>query len=448
VVVVAVVAGVVVYYKSRPSVTLRTLFSVNAYCSHLSADGSLVDVFEHQPDDHFRLPPIGQSIYDTKLGTVRLALPSVSQPIVFSLDSAFAGVANKGIYDLRSGQLILSLHSKDYSFSPDSRFVIAWMDGVYELPSGRQVVSANGLSATAFSADNRYVALIGTDDSVYDLSTGQQVFSAPTGKGVRTWVSLSPATFSPDGNYLSVESDGIYQVATGKKVVQTGAFSFNVNSAIVATALGVFDLASGNRIYPETLANDTTAYSKFSSDGKIAVILTYEPPARPTDAIITTVFDIQARKIVFQIRTPPEGRVYFDAILSPDGKSLAVWHDGVYDVATGKKRFAVDPKGGSTELTTAPLSFSKDNSLLYVSDEAAYDIQTGAVRFAMHGNTLDAIFGVSNDGRLLSDLVGVYDFATGIRLASGEVYFSETGNKTAVSDKQTSRCYVYETVSG
>jgi hypothetical protein len=204
------------------------------------------------------------------------------------------------------------------------------------------------------------------------------------------------------------------------------------------------------------VAKGSTAYSKFSSDGKFAAILTYEPPATANDAIITTIFDLASRKTVFQIRTPPEGRVYFDVIFSPDSKSLAVWHDGVYDVATGKKRFAIDSKEGASTYTTAPLSFSKDNSLLYVSDGSAYDMQTGGVRFAMNGDTLAAIgshkdimgdmIGVSNDGRLISDQSGVYDFATGIHLATGEANFPSSSNLITVSSERAGTCDVFEIV--
>lgn len=459
IVVIAMITGIIIYIKSRPAVSLRSLFSTAGDCSKFSEDGSLIDVYQYPPNYFGRGlggPAIGQSIFDAKLGSVVLALPSVTGWISFSSNSAFVGVPGKGIYDLHSSQLVLPLGSRDYWFSPDSRFVVASAGGVYEFASGKQLVSLKDPASTvAFSPDSRYVAIIGSGnvDAAYDLKTGQQIYSAPRDKDVGTNAYWN-AFFSADGKYLNVASDGIYEMAAGRKIIPTGVLSFSPDSSLAATAIGLFDLASGQRIFPETLAEGTTAYSKFSSDGKTAVILTYEAPARPTDAIITTVFDIASRKTIFQIRTPGEGRDYFDAIFSPDGKSLAVWHDGVYDVATGRKRFSIDPKGGLSTYTTAPLSFSKDNSLLYVSDGAAYDMQTGRVRFAMNGDTLEGIkkdifgdmIGVSNDGRLINDQVGVYDSATGIRLARGEVVYPLKGNEVAVSSTSPGMCTVYEMV--
>ncbi len=344
VVAIAIIAGVVFYLKPRPTVSLLAHFTITGYCHHFSGDGSLIAVYEYPPN--YKGPngvqySTGQSIYDAKLGTVRLRLPSVKDAILFSSDSTFAAVPGKGVYDLRSGQLLLALGSDGYSFSPDSRFVATSADGVYELASSKRVVSAKGplywfspdsrfvadsaggvyelasgnqvvavkdSSWVAFSHDSRFAALISNEagDAVYDLTTGRQMFSAPRDKAFGT-----NAYFTPDGKYLTVENDGIYRVATGEKIVQTGALSFTANSAMAATAYGIFDLAAGKRLFPETLATWTTAYSKFSSDGKVAVILTYEPPASPNDAIITTVFDIPSRKTLFQISNASGGQSLF-----------------------------------------------------------------------------------------------------------------------------------------
>ncbi len=83
-------------------------------------------------------------------------------------------------------------------------------------------------------------------------------------------------------------------------------------------------------------------------------------------------------------------------------------------------------------------------------------MQTGSVRFAMNGDTLEMLgrnkgimgdmVGVSNDGRLLSDQVGAYDYATGISLATGQVNFPPNGNEITVSSERTGTCHVYERV--
>src|SRR5579862_5036852 len=98
VVVIAVVAGVIFYLKSRPTVSLHNLFSVTGNCYRFSDDGSLIAAYDFSSNyTGLGGPAVGQSIYDAKLGTVRLHLPSVVNAISFSSDAAFVGAPGKGI---------------------------------------------------------------------------------------------------------------------------------------------------------------------------------------------------------------------------------------------------------------------------------------------------------------------------------------------------------------
>ena len=444
IVAIAVIAGIVFYIKSRPTVTLRTLFSLPGYCDHFNEDGSFIVIRDSlaQTSD--------QSINDTKFGTLRLQLssllsgysPSSHLPysISFSSDSAFVGAPGKGIYDLRKGQIVLALSSEHYWFSPDNRFVATSADGVYELPNGKNVVSANGSIQAAFSHDSHYVALIGdaVGDTVYDLINGQQVFSDPREK----WFG-SAASFSPDGRYLAVDNDGLYQVATGKKIAQTSHTVFTSDSALAGTTNGVFDLTSGKRILPETMAKDSdAAYSVFSTDGQRVNIETSESTDSSHQVIVRTVYDIPTRKPLIQIKSPDNGHISFPpAVLSRDGQSLAIWQDGVYDVASGRKRFSIDAKTGQEIAYQIPLSFSfsQDNSVLFVPDVGAYDVHSGNLRFG-----IGIVGGASNDGRLVSDDKGVVDFSTGVRLADGGVTFPPNGNKIAIYSSTKQACTVVE----
>ncbi len=442
IVAIAFIVGAVFYIKSRPVVALRTLFTLPGYCNYFSKDGSLIVVHESLG------PGSGISINDTKFGTALLHLSPLpsgtslgSSGISFSSDSAFVGASKKGIYDLRNGQLALALSSDSYWFSPDSRFVATSADGVYELASGKKVVSVDGSIQGVFSHDSHYVALVGdrVGATVYDLTSGQRVFSDPRQKQ-----SGVAASFSPDGKYLAVVNDGLYQVATGKVIVQTSDIVFTSDSALAGTLNGVFDLTSGKRILPETMAKDSDmASSYFTNDGQYAVIQTIESATTPSgDVQITTVYDIQTRKPLIQIKAPDNGKlIYPEVVLSPDGQSLALWQDGVYDVASGKKRFSIDAKTSTyfPYLWHPSFSFSQDNSVLFDPNVGAYDVHTGNLRFGM------GVLGyASNDGRLISDDKGLLDFATGVRLADGEVYFSPNGNKIAIYSKTKAGCTVAE----
>jgi hypothetical protein len=67
---------------------------------------------------------------------------------------------------------------------------------------------------------------------------------------------------------------------------------------------------------------------------------------------------------------------YQDVIFSPDKTLLAIGGDGVYEVATGARRFAIQEN---------VLSFSPDGALLAVAD-GVYEVATGERRFAIQGD--------------------------------------------------------------
>src|SRR5690606_29052235 len=63
-------------------------------------------------------------------------------------------------------------------------------------------------------------------------------------------------------------------------------------------------------------------------------------------------------------------------VFSPDGTLLLVRGDGVYEVATGTRRFAINGDWGI---------FNPDGTLLAVSNDAVYDVTTGSVLSMIEG---------------------------------------------------------------
>ncbi len=430
------IIAIISYLNSRPTVALRTLLTLHGACDTLSPDWSLIAAS-------------GQ-IYDATTGQVRLTLKPSDMQVSFSPDSAYVAAAGDGVYDLRSGQFLFpsvpsGANYPYYSpqFSPDNKYVEMPYDGVYELPGGKKIGPANGFMGAEFSPDSRYAAIV--PDGVYDLATGQQVFA------IHGPVNGEVGQFSPDGKYLAVVRDGLYQVDTGKLIARTGNITFTPDSSLAATTNGVFDLTTGKRILPETMANDSDlARSTLSSDGKRVLVEQIETPESQQDVMVLTVYDIPSRKSLFQIKKQNGKRLIFPYSFSPDGKSLAIWQDGVYDVDSGKKRFSITGIDGNENLLLlAPqtFDFSQDSSVLFVPNIGAYDLRTGQVRF-----TFGAVVATSSDGRLIGDRTGntkggVYEVATGARLADGWAHFQPNGNKVAINPLNPGgSCKIYEVI--
>jgi len=94
----------------------------------------------------------------------------------------------------------------------------------------------------------------------------------------------------------------------------------------------------------------------------------------------------------------------YNPAFSPDGSLLALQQDGVYEVATGKKRFGISGDNPT---------FSPDGTLLAVEKDGIYEVAKGKKRFDLFG--YNPVF--SPDGTLFTLVTisgsGIYEVATG-----------------------------------
>lgn len=135
---------------------------------------------------------------------------------------------------------------------------------------------------------------------------------------------------------------------------------------------------------------------------------------------------------------------------SPDGTLVAVYNDGVYEVATGKRRFSLslpDSRDLQSSLRISDnirytkdfLLFSSDNQLLAVFEDGVYETASGRKLYSI---TRDATF--SPDSRLIDTNGGIRDARTGAMIAEleGGAQFSPDGSVVAIRGKG-----VYDTVN-
>ncbi|MBZ0307109.1 MAG: hypothetical protein K8I82_13650, partial [Anaerolineae bacterium] len=228
-----------------------------------------------------------------------------------------------------------------------------------------------------FSPDGRWLAV--GEDGVYEVETGQKMFSI-SGRGL---------TFSPDGRWLAVSEDGMYELETGeKKFSISGSYPvFSPDGHWLSVANdGVYDVAMGEKIFD-------IPGGYFSSDSKW---------------LITggNLYNLNTGEKFFDLNR------YYSTVISPDGRWVAAGSDGLYDLETGEKQF--DIKGYA-------YGFSSDGRWL-ATGNAVYDVDSGQKHFSVDGSNI--VF--SPDGRWLAVLDdGLYDLTTGEKRFSISGFISD-----------------------
>jgi len=160
-------------------------------------------------------------------------------------------------------------------------------------------------------------------------------------------------------------------------------------SAAKVTPTSLANISAKNGFLPITGANITLGYGvpggggvcgNFSPDGTL--IATYKG-----------LYEVATGKKRFAMPSDYN----YGSVFSPDGKLLAIAKDGLYEIATGNKRFT---------FSSDDPTFSPDGSLL-ATNNGVYEVATGNKRFSFSNSVF------SPDGSLLATNDGVYEVATG-----------------------------------
>ena len=214
--------------------------------------------------------------------------------VTFSRDERYAASAGDGIYRLSDGQKLFDIQGYAY-FSPDGRYVVVVDDAIYRLSDGERMLDISG-STWAFSPDEVYIAVAA--DGVYNLETGERLFSisadaafSPNGMylavsedalyqlsdhtkqfditGQSPRFSENSAFLITSGRFTDIDDVGsVYRVSDGYKLFDlpySATFSPDGLYAAVGTD-GVYRLSDGQRLFEIEEVNTT-----FTEDGNFII---------------------------------------------------------------------------------------------------------------------------------------------------------------------------------
>ncbi len=181
------------------------------------------------------------AVYETSTGRSQFKVsgnkssPSAS----FSPDGTLLAVAKDGVYDVATGQRRFTIGGEwpAPAFSSDGRQVAVSSDGVYDTATGQRRLAIKDFFA--FSSDKSLLAI--SNDGVYDAHTLQRHFLIGDGA----------PTFSADNSLLVVGRDAVYVVVSGERRFRISGYegNFSPDNTLLAVSGndGVYDISTGQR---------------------------------------------------------------------------------------------------------------------------------------------------------------------------------------------------------
>lgn len=200
-------------------------------------------------------------VYNNIIGVMRISdgsqvVPPVNAHIVFSPDVTSVLIPELGMYRLDDGQLLFALDHESVfgrppTFTYDGNYVaidimIQDTDSyshtvIYEVETGREILS---IAMDRFSPGGEYV--ISQGDGIYALSNQQKIFDFGG-----LYVDV---LFSPDDEYVYLSSSGVYSVADQQNIINIGdsvnSIVFSDDSQLVAVeGFGLYNLSDGRKLF-------------------------------------------------------------------------------------------------------------------------------------------------------------------------------------------------------
>lgn len=224
-----------------------------------------------------------------------------------------------------------------------------------------------------FSQDDR---LLGS----YDLQTGQPYFA------INHYVHGDSA----EPNVTILAPERVRAFAPESQIDGDGLSVRPAENLLIIQRLGAFELHSGRRLL------DMYGWSSLSQDGSLLAI--------PGIGIYNSADG--------SLALPLSDDENVSIRISPNNQFYAVSGDGVYELATGERRFAI--AGVLPE-------FSPDGRWLAAERDGVYDVQTGERLIALE-NAPFASPRFSPDSRWLADAGAIFDMATGEKLFDMDIW--------------------------
>lgn len=248
----------------------------------------------------------------------------------------------------------------------------------------------------------------------------------PTGVTLETVAAFDSRcdAFDEDWSHVALRDGNIYTLPAGalQLTIEDGvALQISPDGTVVAApGLGVYDLATGNRLFPIGRQEEVVNEAVFSWDSQLVAV---------------------AGDGLYEIATG-ERMLAFDQddswfVFTPDNSLLAVAGNGLFDTTNGERLFALSDRFGYRFMR-----FNADSTLLAVDDVGIYAIATGELTHSLVGEYMqfNAI-----DPNLVVYMGGVFDGVTGETVTRNHPsagigrFFSEDGELLAVGEEAVYR---------
>lgn len=293
-----------------------------------------------------------------------------------------------------------------------------------------------------FSHDGTSIA---TAAGVFDLSSGEQRINSEISD-----LSYAPTSypFSPDDKWIVTE-DSIYEVETGDQVLTLPTpqvfviFSENVNLAHIngrtydtatwelsnSTSISDFDFfvdREGKRYVWRDITSGNGMPTYLSSRGEYWVY------------VLEGIYDVLTGELIELPEELNNPAKLESGVFSPDDSLFFIRDDGVYATPTFEKLYDFVPEVGHRGRNFTP--FSPNNDYFAIRDDAIYEARTGKLLISITGR---AVFSHNNQWAGTSD--GLYKLAT-------DEFIHELGSVSLFSPDDTlvivDQLYVFDTASG
>jgi WD40 repeat protein/tetratricopeptide (TPR) repeat protein len=259
------------------------------------------------------------------------------------------GDSTAGVYDARSGRLLLRLPHpglvSSAAFTPDGRRIVTSCDDgqarLWDVHTGKQVAApwstARGVERAIFSPDGRRIATVsGRSLGLWEAARGHLLRMLRAGGDKESWIGIDQVYFSADGGrvlatYRNASGNNfaqVWEVATGRPLgrplpcgyggdlAQPPAASFDSDGRRLlvrsGTSARIWDIATGLPATPPLAHSGTVNSATFSRDGRYVVTASTDGAVR--------IWDAGTGDPV----TPPlqHGAGLWYAEMSPDGRYL------------------------------------------------------------------------------------------------------------------------------